>query len=167
MASHSDSRQSGKRIKMRDEFMDGLRCFRRDDYKGALLFFRVADKGADITDSWHNRYTSFHGLSRVYMGDSNGVKLCRKAAVGEIQDADVYHNLAMAEHRLGYRESAYMALRRGLRVDPEHPGLLDFRQKLVLRKKRGFIPGLKRNNFLNRMLGRLFRNTRLPFSDND
>ena len=132
MASHSDSRQSGKRIQMRDEFIDGLKCFRRDDYEGALLLFRAADESADINDSWQNRYTSFHGLSRVCMGDRSGIKLCRKAAVGELQDADVYHNLAMAEHRLGYRESAYMALRRGLRVDPQHSDLQEFRQKLVL-----------------------------------
>ena len=56
------------------------------------------------------------------MGDRNGVKLCRKAAVGELNDAEVFYNLVMAEHRLGFREGAYMALRRGLKIDGGHPG---------------------------------------------
>jgi tetratricopeptide (TPR) repeat protein len=99
------------------------------------------------------------------MGDSSGVKLCRKAVVGETRDVEVYYNLAMAEHRLGFRESAYTALRRGLKLDPQHAGLLRLKQQLMLRKKHGFIPGLKRNNIVNRLIGKLFRGKRLPYGD--
>ena len=152
---------------MRDDFIDGLECFISDDYEGALLLFRTADECAEIDDVYQSRYTSFHGLSRVYMGDSSGVKLCRKAVVGETRDAEVYYNLAMAEHRLGFRESTYMALRRGLKLDPQHAGLLRLKQQLVLRKKHGFIPGLKRNNNVNRLLGKLFRSNRLPYRDKE
>ena len=152
------SRTSGQRL--RDEFIDGLERFRSDDYEGALLLFRAADECAEMDDIYQNRYTSFHGLSRVYMGDSSGVKLCRKAVVGETRDAEVYYNLAMAEHRLGFRESTYMALCRGLKIDPGHTGLLQLEQQLVLRKKHGLIPGLKRNNIVNRLVGKLLRGTR-------
>ena len=147
--------------------MDGLECFRSDDFEGALLFFRSADKCAEIDDIYQNRYTSFHGLSRVYMGDRSGVKLCRKAAVGETRDAEVYHNLAMAEHCLGFRESSYMALRRGLKLDPGHYGLLRLKQQLVLREKHALIPGLKRNNILNRLVGKWFRGTRQSYRDKE
>ena len=153
----------GQGLRMRDDFIDGLECFNIDDYEGALLLFRAADECAEIDDIYQSRYTSFHGLSRVYMGDSSGVKLCRKAVVGETRDAEVYYNLAMAEHRLGFRESTYMALRRGLKLDPEHAGLLRLKQQLVLRKKHGLIPGLKRNNIVNRIIGKLLRGTRLPY----
>ena len=165
MANRFDLWSSDQRLHMCDDFVDGLRCFRSEDYEGALLLFRAADECAVMGDIYQSRYTSFHGLSRVYMGDSSGVKLCRKAVVGEIRDAEVYYNLAMAEHRLGFRESAYMALRRGLKLDPEHAGLLHLKQQLVLRKKHGFIPGLKRNNIVNRLIGKLFRGKRLPYRD--
>jgi hypothetical protein len=114
MANQFGPRTYGQGLRMRDDFIDGLECFNIDDYEGALLLFRAADECAEIDDIYQSRYTSFHGLSRVYMGDSSGVKLCRKAVVGETRDAEVYYNLAMAEHRLGFRESTYMALRRGV-----------------------------------------------------
>lgn len=167
MASQFGPRVPGTRVRMRDDFMDGLECFSGDDVAGALALFRAADERASVDDIYQGRYTSFHGLSRVCMGDLSGVKLCRKAAVGETQDAEVYCNLAKAEHWLGFRESAYMALRRGLNVDPGHSGLLQLKQQFVLREKRGFIPGLKRSNRLNRFIGKLFRGTRRPYPDQE
>jgi len=167
MGGRYESREPGKRSQLRDDFVNGLRCFNCKDFEGALIFFRTADDSAELDDAYQSRYTSFHGLSRVFMGDRNGVKLCRKAAVGETQDAEVYYNLAMAESRLGFRESAYMALRRGLKVDPGHSGLLRLKQQFVLREKHGFIPGLKRSNFLNRLIGKLFRGTRRPYPDQE
>ena len=164
MANRFDPHASGKRLLLRDDFLDGLKCFRSDDYEAALLLFRAADECADMDDLYQSRYTSFHGLSRVYMGDSSGVKLCRKAAAGEIRDAEVYYNLAMAEHRLGFRESTYTALRRGLKLAPGHSGLLRLKQQLVLRKKHASIPGLKRSNIFNRLIGKWFRGTRQSYS---
>ena len=38
---------------------------------------------------------------------------------------------------------------------------------IALREKRGFIPGLKRNNVLNRLVGKLFRGTRQPYPDQE
>ena len=111
---------------------------------------------AELDDIYQSRYTSFHGLSRVYMGDSNGVKLCRKAAVGEIGDAEVYYNLAMAEHRLDFLESAQMAVRRGLNVDPEHAGLLRLQRQLYPKSdaRRAGASGIVKQ-LLGRLLGRL------------
>jgi hypothetical protein len=152
-------------VKMRDDFLDGLKCFKGNDYEAALSFFRSADNDAEMDDIYQNRYTSFHGLARVFMGDRNGVKLCRKAAVGETDDAEVYYNLALAENRLDYRESAYMALRRGLRIDAGHPGLVRLKKEIGLREQTGLIPGLGRNNILNRLLGIFFRGSRKPYSD--
>jgi len=150
---------------MRDDFLDGLKCFKGNDYENALSYFRSADRGAEMDDIYQNRYTSFHGLARVFMGDRNGVKLCRKAAVGETHDAEVYYNLALAENKLDYRESACMALRRGLKIDAGHPGLIRLKKEIVLREQTGLITGLGRNNILNRLLGVFFRGSRKPYSD--
>jgi hypothetical protein len=144
------------------DFVDGLACFHRDDLEGALVFFRTADTGAAAGDVYQNRYTSFHGLCRVCLGDRSGITLCRKAAVGETHDAEVFYNLALAEHRLGRRESAWTGLRRGLMIDPAHSGLQRLGDEFGLRRKTSLIPGLQRNNPLNRLLGRLFRGARKP-----
>lgn len=151
-------------VRLHHDFVDGLKCFRSDDFEGALMFFRAADESAAIDDVYQNRYTSFHGLCRVCLGDRNGIKLCRNAAVGEARDAEVFYNLALAEHRLGQRESAWTALRRGLQIDPDHRSLQRFKRELGLRGKHSLIPGLPRDNPLNRMLGKLFRGVRKPWS---
>lgn len=148
------------RAVLREDFADGLKCFHKDDYAGALVHFRAADEDADISDVLQSRYTSFHGLSRVCLGDSSGIKLCRKAAAGEAQDAEVYYNLALAEHRLNNREGVVAALRRGLYIEPEHTGLLRLKQGMTLREKRFTIPGLSDTHFLSRLLGKLFRGRR-------
>ena len=149
-----------KQARMHDDFVKGLRCFNSQDFEGALMFFRAADDCAELDDAYQNRYTSFHGLSRVYMGDRNGVKLCRKAAVGETADADVYYNLAMAEHRLDFYESAMMALRRGLNINPQHRGLLDLKNKLSLNRRGSRAAGLKSDNFVKQLLKRLLGHSR-------
>ncbi len=160
MEGRFDSGESGSRAGLHDDFVKGLHCFDSMDYEAAVSFFRTADGSAALNDVYQNRYTSFHGLSRVFMGDKNGVKLCRKAAVGEVMDADVYHNLAMAEHRLGFRESATMALRRGLKIDPEHAGLQRLQQEFLQGERRSFNPGGKLDGVIKQLLARLMKRGR-------
>ena len=154
MGDRFDGPGAVNRTRLHDDFKKGLRCFNSNDFEGALPFFRTADDSAELDDAYQNRYTSFHGLSRVYMGDRNGVKLCRKAAVGEMADAEVFYNLAMAEQRLDFHESALMALRRGLSIDPQHAGLLHLQRKVspVLQRRTGNGSIIKQ--LLDRLLGR-------------
>ena len=154
MGSQFELGLSSSRFRLRDDFLSGLECFKSDDYEAALALFRKADEDADIDDVYQNRYTSFHGLSRVFMGDKNGVKLCRKAAVGETGDVEVYYNLAMAEQQLSFRESALMALRRGLHIDPDHAGLQRLQKELSRSERRSVIPAFKSENVVSRMLGK-------------
>lgn len=142
---------------LREDFADGLDCFQNNDYAGALVHFRAADEDADISDVLQSRYTSFHGLSRVCLGDSSGIKLCRKAAAGEAQDAEVYYNLALAERRLNNREGTVTALRRGLYLDPEHTGLRQLKQGITLCESRIRVAGVSNRHSLSRLLGKLFR----------
>jgi hypothetical protein len=155
-----DPWKTGSRICLHDDFVSGMRCFRKEDWEGALACFRAADESADITDIYQHRYTSFHGLVRVYMGDRNGVKLCREAAVGERHDAEVFYNLAMAEDRLGFRESACTALRRGLKIDGAHSGLRRLEKQFAFQEKRGLNADKSRQGILGRLFGKLFRGTR-------
>ncbi len=59
MASQFGPRTSAIRERMRDDFVDGLKCFKSDDYEGALMFFRAADECAAMDDIYQGRYTSF------------------------------------------------------------------------------------------------------------
>jgi hypothetical protein len=159
-----DPWETGSRTRLRDDFLQGLSCYEKRDLEGALNMFRAADEQAEMDDIYQNRYTSFHGLVRVFMGDRHGVKLCRKAAVGEVEDVEVYYNLAMAEYKLGDRGGAYMALRRGLAIDAEHTGLRRLRKEFNLRARHPVIRWLSRDNRFNRALGQLFRRRRGPRS---
>lgn len=155
---------TGSRTRPREDFLDGLRRYQQRDLEGALDRFRAADELAEMDDVYQSRYTSFHGLARVFMGDESGVRLCRQAAVGEEMDVEVYYNLALAEYKLGYRGGAYMALRRGLAIEEDHPGLRRLCKEFDLRARHPVIPWLSRDNGLNRLLGRLFRYRRHPNS---
>ena len=139
MGDRYDAREPEKGVRLRDDFINGLRCFNSKDFEGALMFFRTADDSAELDDVYQSRYTSFH----------------RKAAVGETLDVEVYYNLAKAEHRLGFHESALMALRRGLNIDPDHAGLQRLQRELSRSEQRGFIPGFNIDNIVNRLLGKL------------
>ena len=83
MGKQFDPWDSGSRTRLHEDFVSGMSHFKGEDYQGAIPLFRAADEGADMDDIYQHRYTSFHGLARVMMGDKAGVKLCRKAAVGE------------------------------------------------------------------------------------
>jgi len=160
MAKWVDAGGKAVQAQLPEDFAAGVQCIRNEDYAGALGFFRTLDVQSGFDDDYQNLYTSFHGLARVLMGDASGVKLCRKAAIGNANDAEVLYNLALAEHRLRNRESGYFALRRGLRVDPGHCGLLRLKHDFVLREQRGIIPLLAREHCINRWIGRLVRGNR-------
>jgi len=155
-----DPWETGSRIRLHDDFLSGMKCFRNEDWQGALAHFRTADNTADIMDIYQHRYTSFHGLVRICLGDRNGVKLCRQAAVGEQHDPEVFCNLAMAENRLGFRESAWTALRRGLKIDGGHTGLRRLEKHLTLQEKECQPPGKQRETLLGRLFGKLFSGSR-------
>jgi hypothetical protein len=100
-------------------------------------------------------YFSYMGyaLAKQRNQIAQGIKLCRHAIKLEFFQSENYVNLArtclLSEK---YRREAWEAVREGLRMDPEHPELLDLERKLGSRKP-PVIGFLGRNNPLNRLLG--------------
>lgn len=100
-------------------------------------------------------YFSYMGyaLAKQRNQIAQGIKLCRHAIKLEFFQSENYVNLArtclLSEK---YRREAWEAIREGLRMDPEHPELLDLERKLGSRKP-PVIGFLGRNNPLNRLLG--------------
>lgn len=137
-----------------ERFRRGLRCFEVDDWSAALVYFRAVDQQAAPDDPRATLFSSYHGLTLVCLGDRTGLRLCRQAAASELRQAGVYHNLAQAELRLGHRRQAWQAVQRGLQIEPQHRGLQRQRQRMGVRR-RPTLPFLKRDNPLNRWLGKL------------
>ncbi|MGA7800720.1 MAG: hypothetical protein WCC36_07900 [Gammaproteobacteria bacterium] len=137
-----------------DEFQVGLEHFRRQDWRGAVCWFRQAEARADRVDLHRNRYTAYHGLGLVLIGDLSGLNLCRRAASDERHDAEVFACQARAELQLNHRRRAWEALCRGLHLEPAHPALRRLRLQMGVRRS-PLVPFLSRDHVVNRILGRL------------
>lgn len=137
-----------------DEFRRGLEHFRKQDWRGAVSWFRQAEARADRQDSFRNRYTAYYGLALVFIGDLSGLNLCRNAARDELQDAEVFVCQARAELQLNHRRRAWQAVRRGMQVNPEHEALHRLQREMGVRRT-PLLPFLSRDHVLNRILGKL------------
>ena len=83
-----------------------------------------------------------------------GLEWCTHAVAIEPSEATNYANLVRTYMLLDNRPGAIHTLREGLAVDPEHPGLLELRRALGVRR-RSPIWFLGRNNRINLFFGRL------------
>lgn len=141
-------------VQMHPDFVQGQRYFRDGDYQAALSCFKSASQLASDLHAYASLYMSYVGLTQVLLGDVSGLNLCRRAGQEETHRGDVFENLARAELRMGHRKQACEALRRGLKADRGHSGLRNLRTEMGMRgaPPLGF---LKRDNPLNRMLGKI------------
>jgi len=135
------------------DFMQGMARFQNGEYATALKFFEKAEEFPGTDD---NKFTcqSFIGLTRIILGDPEGIKQCRTAAHFEHYDADVYYNLAVAELKVRDRRRAVDAIRAGLVIERDHRGLNKLRRKIGQRRA-PVLRFLSRDHALNKMLGRL------------
>ncbi len=138
------------------DFIQGLVSLKAFSVPQALHNFQCAYDGVPYDDVYHNKYASFCGLARVLSGDRGGVELCRDAARLETFDGDVFLNLAYAEWHMNSRKRSIMILKKGLRIDRKHSGLIKFQQQLGVRSKK-LIPFIPRDSYLNKTLGKLVR----------
>ncbi|NOX08055.1 MAG: hypothetical protein GXP22_00955 [Gammaproteobacteria bacterium] len=139
---------------LQEDFFQGLKYFHSQDWLTALSYFRSIYHLVSKDDTFRCRYMSYYGLVQIYLGNIEGIQLCRRAACGEMMDAGVFCNLVMAELELDHRHNAYKALCQGLDIDQRHPGLNRMQLKMGMRRS-VVVPFLKRRHWINRLLGRL------------
>lgn len=95
-----------------------------------------------------------YGIARFKGRPRDGVALCEHAVKIEFFQPDNQFNLARTYLLVGNREKAVAALRRGLKLDPDHGGLRGLAAQMGQRR-RPVLRFLSREHPLNRFLGRL------------
>ena len=138
----------------REEYKLGRAFFDKKQWKTAARHFGQAERKSGREDVYQHLYRSCYGLSLVYCGDVSGLNLCRNAAGMERVHAEVFLNLALAELKFQHRKRACQAVSKGLNLDPRHKQLVALRSKMGIRR-RPCLPFLRRENLLNKWLGKV------------
>jgi len=102
------------------------------------------------------RYLSFYGLCLGLEAKrlAEGIRLCRDAIALEFFNADLCWNLGRLLVEAGQRGEGYLAFRKGLSLQPGHPGIVREMRRMGMRRPRA-VQFLARSNPLNVILGRL------------
>lgn len=141
-----------------DHFRQGCADLESGLLKSALTHFRAAHR----LDPGAARYRSYYGLTLGLCERrwEQALELCRGAAREEFFDPIHYHNLARLHLGFGFKGEAIRLLRRGLMIDPDNAAIRAALRDLGVRRRPplGF---LRRENALNRLLGRMIGRVRI------
>lgn len=134
----------------------GIQACREGDWASGLtdLSWLVQGKQAKQLPGLCYSYLGY-GVAHLKKDVERGRKLCRHAVKIEWFQPDNFFNLArtclLAER---YRQEAVDAVLEGLKVDPEHEGLVELNRQIGFRRP-PVIGFLSRGNILNRIFGSL------------
>ncbi|HVR97137.1 MAG TPA: hypothetical protein VMW27_11020 [Thermoanaerobaculia bacterium] len=133
----------------------GIDCCRRGDWDQGLLYLgRVAE--ASDRSALPGLFYSYlgYGIARCQNRVAEGLKLCEHSVKLEFYQPENYLNLARTCLLGKDRAGAVRAIRRGLKIDSQHPELLILYRELGMREA-PVLPFLDRGNPLNQILGRI------------
>lgn len=134
----------------------GIEACRRGDWKAGLVDLAWLVQGKQAKDLPGLCYSYLgYGVARYDKRVDRGVKLCKHALRKEWYQPENYLNMArtcLLDPK--YRREGFEAIRDGLKVDPDHPGLLALQREHGVRRPPvlGF---LGRSHPFNRLLGSL------------
>lgn len=135
---------------------DGLRLCRAGEWrKGLPVLAAVVEQrgpGQEVPGIVYS-YLGY-GAAKFQSKVRDGVRLCEHAIKLQFYEAENHFNLARVQQLAGERMAAVSAIERGLKLDPDHEGLLALKREVGVRQAPvlGF---LGRKNPLNVFLGRL------------
>lgn len=132
----------------------GIAAAKAEEYLLALNLLTEAYSGPAV-DPKAAEGLSYYGLclALVQKKFKPAIDLCRKAIEMQFYDGAHYENLARVYIAAGMRKKAVESAEEGLKIVPEHEGLLALRKELGIRS-RPAVPFLPRENPINQMLGR-------------
>jgi tetratricopeptide (TPR) repeat protein len=139
-----------------EQFKKGIKFLEDDNLDRATKAFERAYKA----DRDNPKYMSYYGRCAVESWGQIGLglELCTMAIKKEFYRPEYYVNLGKVYTAAGNKKGAITVIKKGLKYDPENDPLNEMLITLGIRK-RAIIPGLKRSNRLNRLLGVFFRRT--------
>jgi len=139
-------------------YQTGIDTLMRGKPREALAFFSgaIEIEKRISNDGPQARYLSYYGLCLGLTGGAihEAVRCCRMSAKLEGYRPDVCWNLGRVLMMANQRREAYQALQWGLRMQPNHEGILR-ELKRMGRRRRPVLPFLSRTSVLNVFLGRL------------
>ena len=135
-----------------EHFRQGLEALHADRTEDALRHFGAAMR----VDSGSARFRSHYGLALGLAERrlERALTLCRDAVKQEFFNPVHYHNLARLHLAFGFKAEAIRYLRRGLMIDPDNEAIGAALRSMGVRRRPPLM-FLRRQNFLNRWLGRL------------
>lgn len=137
-----------------DHYRRGLGALEADCAEEALGHFRAAHRLEPPSSLYASYYGLALGLAERRL--DRALELCREAAKQEFFNPVHYHNLARLHLAFGFKAEAVRYLRRGLMIDPENAAIATSMRELGVRR-RPALGFLRRQNLLNRWIGRLVR----------
>jgi tetratricopeptide (TPR) repeat protein len=137
-----------------DHFRRGSEALAAERVHDALGHFRSAHRLEPSSALYASHYGLSLGLAERRL--DRALALCREAAKREFFNPVHYLNLARLHLAFGFKAEAVRFLRRGLMIDPANDQIAELMRQLGVRRRPplGF---LRRQNLLNRWLGRLLR----------
>lgn len=129
---------------------------RAGDWSRGLSVLADLVKERGLSDSVPGTAYSYlgYGIARYQRSVKEGLRLCEHAVKAQFYQPENHLNLARVHMLAKNRKAAVAALIQGLRLDSRHSGLRALAAELGVRK-RPVLGFLKRNNLLNKTLGRM------------
>ncbi|HZM70920.1 MAG TPA: tetratricopeptide repeat protein [Candidatus Cryosericum sp.] len=138
-------------------FNKGLQSVARGDFLEALALFEACMEMEGRTRSpLQIAAMSHYGLCLAMASDRlrDAREICEATVESDPDRPDLYLNLGRVCLRQGDRAHAFRTFVRGLRLDPNHPGLVEALRRLGFRR-RPVIAFLPRHHPVNQLLGSL------------
>ena len=143
------------------DFLSGICCLCESDYKQARQFFLAAVYNSYLLDRHYAVYQSYLALSDVLTDYQNEIlDHCYHSTDDTIaNEPEVQLNLACAELLKGDRRRAFEALGKlsDFKLHPKRSEELHSFFDIVGTRKKNNRGTLKRNNFIHKFIGKIFR----------
>lgn len=131
---------------------------RERQWRKALVSLARAQKklSKQGNNSIYTQLLSAYGFCLAMTGRhiGKGIQYCERAVTIEPFRAQSFYYLGIAYLKGSRKRKAISSFYKGLRVDPDHPGIKEELHKLGARRG-PLLPFLPRRNFLNKTFGRL------------
>jgi tetratricopeptide (TPR) repeat protein len=137
-------------------FKQAIQLCRAERWRQGFDLLTKVAQHAEARGNLPPTYYSYLGLAMAHCEGRrrDAMELCRHALQRDPDQPECHLNIATVYLMLGRRESAVLAVQKGLELRPGHPRLLALQQRIGRRQRLTF-PFLARNNPLNSLSGRL------------